>query len=96
MMISSPNTNQHPRRMSCGNGIRWRVASVKLRFRVECEDSAVEPEVHLDAVQFMAARIRFAFTQLDEVDVPAMFARRGVVMQNVPRFLRGAFQQVRQ
>ncbi len=37
---------------------------MKLRFRVECEDSAVEPEVHLDAVQFMAARIRFAFTQL--------------------------------
>ena len=85
---SAPQEDELWERNSVVSGI----SEAEVQDEVECEDSAVEPEVQVDAVQFMAARIRFAFTQLDEVDVPAMFARRGVVMQNVPRFLRGAFR----
>ena len=59
---------------------------------VEVDDSAVEVEIEVEAAQSRSARIRAAFRELDGVDVPTMFARRGVVMQNVPRFLRGAFR----
>ena len=68
------------------------VSDVEAAVEVEVEDSAVEVKIEVEAAQSRSARIRAASRELDGVDVPAMFARRGVVMQNVPRFLRGAFR----
>ena len=71
-------------RQSVASGI----SDVEAAVEVEVEDSAVEVEIEVEAAQSRSARIRAAFRELDGVDVPAMFARRCVVMQNVPRFLR--------
>ena len=68
------------------------MSDVEAAVEVEVEDNAVEVEIEVEAAQSRSAMIRAAFRELDGVDVPAMFARRGVVMQNVPRFLRGAFR----
>ena len=66
------------------------ISDVEAAVEVEVEDSAVEVEMELEAAQSRSARA--AFRELDGVDVPDMFAKRGVVMQNVPRSLRGAFR----
>ena len=70
------------------NSLASGISDVEVVAEVEVEDSAVEVEIEVEAAQ-SRSRIRAAFRELDGVDAPAMLARRGVVMQNVPRFLRG-------
>ena len=68
------------------------VASGISDVEVEVEDSAVEVEIEVETAQSRSVRIRDSFRELEHVDVPTMFAKRGVVMQNVPKCLRGAFR----
>ena len=74
------------------NSVTSGISDVEVAVEVEVEDSAVEVEIEVETAQSRSVRIQDSYRELEYVDVPAMFARRGVVMQNVPRFLRGAFR----
>ena len=55
----------------------------------------MELEIEVEAAQSRSASIRAAFRELDGVDVPAMFARRGCGHAERAKFFVGSIPQCR-